>query len=1139
MINHPNLTAEQLRGLDIEKDMGMVAAAGSGKTRVLTERFLKLLEAALTAGKSPEEALGSLVAITYTRKAAAEMATRIAERCEQLAQIEDKESADFWHHIAIEFSEARIGTIHSLCASIIREYPLQSGFDPNFAEPSIDDFALDRAVFEFAKEIADTNHPLFDKALRLSELLGWRRLKDIIKTAYRSRGAATEELLNLPDTSAKLIELWNFRKKKVLNGFNIKSRTELVDKLRYFCSIARNVGPDDKLASFFLEFEPHIPDPNDISTFPPIVNHTIELGKPGNKGSKKVWAAHGYDVSALRNEYKETLSKIEELAVFLPTETDKKDFEDAEATILFSDIYRFFEGNAYNYGLPRQPDFTDLVIGAERVIRGESTAAELGSRIEGFLVDEFQDTDPLQWKLIREIAENSPGKLFWVGDPKQSIYAFRGAEVSNVALGKEWLLKTEGEIAPISGNFRSTPAVVNFVNHLGSNMLVNKSLIDFDFMAEHQQLHQKRPLPIGFDGTVEIILPLEDENELEPELISRRIWGAVRGDDGPNGRLLVEENGNLRPARWGDIAILFPCRTGGIIEGLKQSLLAKDIPHMEIAGKGFYETDEISSTLDLLNFLADPRDMLALLGLLRGPFFSLSDGSILAASLAGSRDIRAGLDSIIDAEESKEIRKLLSDYELQTIENCRKSISLIEKTLSQMEPSRLIDFALDETGAWATFSGMLNGPQRIANLKKFIDICTNFDNRGLDPLVQYLKAARDSENSEFEAAIESEGTDAVRLMTIHQSKGLQFPVVFVCNLSAQRTRHERSPFIWERLIGPLVWAKIDHYSDKSSFRKLMDAIHKLREEAESRRKLYVAVTRARDHLIMSSNKLSKGFMELVSEAIGLYNIEESGYYEIGIPQSSLKISVGAECFPYNPDYSPPGNPLFMELRDKPPDSSEPPLESKSIHPDQYRWFLTATDLPELLADPMENLHSLRREKNEEALKWGTSVHRFLEMLPAPLPPENDLIQLAEKALKEQELETNPHSLASLLKYSTIRDIFSVEPLDDRREERLVLVIGEMFIDGVIDRLWQDKSGWHIVDFKSDAVHSGDRIKRARFYAPQLSVYRKAASISLGVPETEIDCSIVFTHSPPESIQVPLIDLKTILSQIAARLKKGR
>ena len=1132
MVKHIDLTRQQKLGIDIDRSIGMIAGAGSGKTRVLTERFIEILERCRSDGFSAEKALKSPVAITFTRKASSEMAGRIAERCEELAT-EVGGNGDFWHEVAMRMSEASIGTIDSFCGGIVRRYPLASGLDPtSMMEPIGKDF-IETIAEEFCRSVTQNEGELTDFARRLAELAGWSNIPKALATAFGKRGLTGEALSRTPRDGSAIIERWRAAIDGLGGMWNLAVRREVSERIEHVVEIASAADPTDKLAIQILQLSENPPDPGDPASF--LIAAEILTRKSGDarrfsgSGNKKKWTEA--DLETARAELNKIAAVLAGVKAFIPVETNDFDINDAEATALFAMLYRPFARFASERLIESGTlDFPDMIIGTHDIVEDPNLAEDIGEGIGAILVDEFQDTDPLQWEIVSRLAEFSTGKLFWVGDPKQSIYRFRGADVSNVSKGKGWVESRDGAIAGLSCNFRTTESVLRFANILGEMLFTEDSPMDFDFLASPQSLEFGRAVPEGFDGGVEILLPGEEEEEAE--MIARRIWTSVNGDADGAGRLRVEDCGTVREARWGDIAVLFPSRSG-ILELLQRALLARDIPHLEIGGQGFYSTNEIRCCADLLLYAADRRDGLALMGLLRGPIFALPDTSIYAASIAGDGDIRKGIDMI--AKEGVYARggNSLSSDEINLVAKSAKLLAEIEADAISIPPSELLSGTILKSGAWTTFRALVNGKQRIANVEKFIEICAGFDEKGLSPLADFLREKKRGNTSEREASVEHEGTDAVKLMTVHQSKGLEFPVVIAANLAKKPGGNRGEIFKWDPVFGPLLTARRANGTEKGAAYNAVSALESSRDDAERRRLLYVAATRARDHLILSTAKWGAGYTKYIASVIPLDDLPDG----CGDMQVRLRRGINSIEMP-PPEQLKNIPPIFEIIRSRDLPLSKPPADSMPVPGSGVR-FIRATDLAKIGKRPrkalIERIADSEQISGGRGAKWGTIVHAFLQAMPTPIPQSSSLKRIAEKALiiGQSSTSNDIKLMLRLADNDLVRGLFADSEID-YREKRIILRRGELLITGVIDRLWKDSHGWHLIDYKSDAVVGEEREKRLRHYAPQLALYRLAVSQALEIPECSIETSILFTHKIPELLPIPEIDLDATLSAIEAQ-----
>jgi len=1138
-----DLTPSQAKGIDLSRHTGMIAGAGSGKTRVLTERYIALLDYARDKlGMSPSRALSSIIAITYTRKASAEMLDRIAVCCGKLGASEA--DSEFWRETGLKMAEARVSTIHQFCSRIISEYPIEAGVELDYLEAQSGGDAVGKAAIRFCRTIADDDHPMHSVAVSLVSYIRWEKLPEFLVSAFANRSKVRENFASPAESPEVLVKRWRKSAKNLFDKWKLGDRNLLAGQICDLREYNNLANQNDELATIIDELihcDLRTDLPESIIRAEKILSDDEgNLRKFGRIGSAKNWPTG--TIKRAQHMVNAVREHIETISSFLPHEPGEADLNDARATLLFGRLFEgFLEFEGDNLPPNTDPDFDDLIIAARRVVCEKVVANEIAQNVNGLLVDEFQDTDPLQWEIVSSLADSLTGRVFWVGDPKQSIYGFRGADVTNVKKAVEWVGKRCGSVYPLGDNFRTTPVVLSFINHVAGDFLSNDPPFEFDFLASPQPLDRRRPLPNEHIGSVEIMISGKGGCNPEAEMIARRIWAAVKGDKDGRGLLTVVDNeDSLRPAEWGDIAVMYPTR-GGIELELREALLARDIPHYVIGNQSYFESEEISSALDALLYLDDPHDGIAFLSLLRGPLFALADTAIFAASVAGKGDIRSGLTALAEGDYSQFPNGILNDDEIAHIRECDASLVRYEELSAVLPPSRLLLKILSDAGAWTYFMALLNGTQRIANIEKLLRILSDFDSRGLGPAAAHFRAVRISAQKEREEAVESEGTNAVRLMTVHQSKGLEFPVVIASNLSKSRRGSPKCDLIFDDFLGVNLRAEITNIDAEGHCRKLFKRMDIERTQAEEKRLLYVAITRARDHLILSGQKFKGRHMDLVAESLELEIPENSSETRtIDTIDGSLKITLssGSGSWPIPPKEQKPGVPVFSEIADGLLFEGSAPEISLPLKKPQGRFHLTATDLPILLDSPQE---SLKRDPVDHPIEggmgkdWGSAVHKFFELLPSPLPTGAEIEKIALAVLRKYKFDDSKlRGVLDLLEFEDVRRVVDVRG-EVRTEERIVLCESGFLITGVIDRYWLDSDGYHIVDFKTDAVIGEERLAKTKYYAPQIEVYRRGLAKAKSFPENRIQASILFTFDTPELIPIPNMEFDNILEKARAAL----
>jgi ATP-dependent helicase/nuclease subunit A len=1143
-ISH-DLSPEQARGIDLSQSIGMIAGAGSGKTRVLTARFLEILDNfSRKRGASAGAALRSIVAITYTRKASAEMRERIAERCIELA--ESAEETEFWSETALKMAEARISTIHQFCAALLFDYPIEAGIDQSNLEGANAQDTVTVAVNRFRRAVSKENHPLNPLLREFLDLTYWDFLQKMLVKAFNLRSLLEPFFATLPETPQELVRKWHSRAESLYERIDKNALTEIESAYNGVCENDGKGSIGDQLAdtiSIIAKTPCDITSPESIIEIRnTLVDESDNFIAFGNKGSAKNWPTA--TIKKAQSAVKRLREAVEKISPYLPFKPQEGDIDSASALILFAKIFAgFIESEGENLPPKAETTYDDLIIASNKIVQDDKIAKSITKGLSGLLVDEFQDTDQLQWNTISILSDFLEGKLFWVGDPKQSIYKFRGADVSNVRKAMDWTSDGRGEIFTLDDNYRTAPAVLTFVNHISEGYLSEPPLVDLSFHAIPQKLECKRRIAEGHRGSVEFLISGEKPFNAEAELIARRIYSAVLGDKNGDGILEVDDDeGGLRRAKWGDIAVLYPSR-GQLELLLQEALLARDIPHFVVGGQGFFASTEISTLLDLIIYLDDTRDDLALLSILRGPLFSMPDSAIYAAKLAGEGDIRAGIAIIASSEEECPARSLLSEEEIRVLEDCNRVLEAFRRQILKMRPSELISHIVTERGMWAYFRAQQNGAQRIANIEKFLRMLSEFDEKGIEYAAKFCYGKKSTQETEREESVITEGRDAVRLMTVHQSKGLEFPIVIAAHLAVKNRgyKEEDSLILYDDFMGCVAKASAKR-DEKSHYYQLFKALDKEREYAETKRVFYVATSRARDHLILSGQKPKGRYFDLIPQNIMPEKDALSGRSTMNIDTSDgtveIKLSIGLESWEIEPQEQKPGMPLYYALATGEHHLQGIPLEPQELEMDG-EYYLAATDLPQLLGSPKEMFAkriSGAFEGGGFGTEWGSAVHRFFDLLPSPLPNENEIRKIAENALKIHKISPKRIDyLIALAQNNIIKNIYSEKAENVRTEERIVLVEKGFMISGIIDRLWKDSKGWHIADFKTDAVEGEARITKANFYAPQIEVYRRALSKALGIAVSEITASIIFTHNAVERVFIQPLDFDEILQKVRAAL----
>ena len=519
-------------------------------------------------------------------------------------------------------------------------------------------------------------------------------------------------------------------------------------------------------------------------------------------------------------------------------------------------------------------DFDDLIVETRDLLRDH--AADLGDDTEhdvGFvLVDEFQDTDPVQAEILRGLAglDFKAKGLFLVGDFKQSIYRFRGAQPQ---LFREFrdAFPEPGRLA-LTENFRSATGIIQFVNRLFQGEF---SEDEPELIPGPDASRPDGPFPVEFLWAAEPVEDLKEKRSVDDERKIEAQWLARRIRSGIDAGWTVKDRKIKTPrqAHPGDVAILF--RTLNDLASYENALFKEGLDYYVVGGKAFYNQQEVHDLINILSWIEDPFDAVALAATLRSPFFAVSDEGLFWLGTAFEKDLVANL------ERFGEIREL-SPTDSERVSRAQSLLSNFRGLKDRIPMAELMDCILAETGYETALLGEFLGDRKRGNARKLVKLARSFDDQPGFTLAQFvarLRADQRKPPSEGEAGTTNEDGKAVRLMTIHQAKGLEFPIVVIPDLNRGKS-NKTSLMTFRSEMGPVIHAKATPDDDSNEFSEeaetektlgstLFKILEKSEEAEEAIRLFYVATTRARDHLILSAPFDPRGNKPGKSEALRL------------------------------------------------------------------------------------------------------------------------------------------------------------------------------------------------------------------------------------------------------------------------------
>jgi ATP-dependent helicase/nuclease subunit A len=825
-----------LRGCHLCVDAG----AGSGKTSVLVERIIQLLE-------SRQATLDEIVAITFTEKAAGEMKDRLRRECGRRASMESAQRFSFWRRIERHSDSARISTIHSFCTSLVKEHALTLGFDPDFAvltEPE-ERLLRSQVVQNAVEDLLDASDPA---AMGAATELGTTGLMRVVQSLLSHRGTLADWMAGASSWDAATIRAsWQLRlaeheARKLERVRRLPALREAIEALRNLAGACDD--PTDKremLRCDLLRCLTVLLDSDDVLAQQAAVAElcSLEAGRP----RKAAWTSE--DASAAVKDHRDTVKAL--VSVVAPKELDEA--AEALAAVVAADVLSVYTRVAEALESAKRQrlvrDFDDLILDAERVLREQKDLRrQTAQGIKYLLIDEFQDTDHRQLAMALMLAESVQGpEVFFVGDAKQSIYYFRGAEVEVFAEAQRWAGKT----IRLAQNFRSVPQVLAFVDEFfrKTNLL---AAVEAAYQPMQAVRDQAAETAIEF-----LVSPIAEAQGVEVyrRLEAQMIAGRLRELCGESG-----EGGYC----YGDAAILM--RTMSDVHLYEQALREAGIPYVVASGRGFFERQEVMDIRNLLAAVVEPYDEIAMLGFLRGPIAGLSDEDLLRLCKAGPLP-RVMLDTPIPdglaaTERFVEARALLAHL----------------RARMELDAGAFLRHVLECTGYEAILLGQYLGLQRMANVRKLADLAEELSGRnamGVAEFVRYLDEVASESPAEGDAGA-ALYSDAVTIMTVHGSKGLEFPVVFLADAARPRGGSRGLRVSFHPELGFAVRVTDEEGSSYSP--QICAAIqerHTEKEVEEHARVLYVAMTRARDRLLISGGPegTNGSWMRSFDEAFGV------------------------------------------------------------------------------------------------------------------------------------------------------------------------------------------------------------------------------------------------------------------------------
>ncbi|MBI3603163.1 MAG: UvrD-helicase domain-containing protein [Nitrospirae bacterium] len=1138
----PDRAARERAATATDCNLVVTAGAGTGKTTLLVDRLLHLLL------RQPDPlAVGEIVALTFTNKAASEMKLRLRDRLAVLLELDagtppaaarrrdwdqmveilaryslSKARLDELATTALqELEKSQIGTIHSFAAHLLRLYPIESFVDPVFHEDEGDQFK---------------HHFNQEWALWLDEELGHAGMHhDVWKAALQSlslgdvkelaaglagelvpldegilRGVAQGESGSLPPP----IRAWMTglaERATVLRGAHAKTNTleRMLDEAVSFLQGAAQEG---------LPLTPGFSSGEEAGG---------EEGKEGGDGLDR--SVPPITTTWSKEEYEEAKGIIRVAQALLNVEA-------GPLIPLLRLLIPFAKGCRRRFVQSGYVSFDGLLARARDLLRDHPMIRrELKKQFKSILVDEFQDTDPVQYEMILYLAEAAgreerewrrvrlePGKLFIVGDPKQSIYAFRRADMDAYdAVVEDYVLAQDppGERHVLHSNFRSHSALLSPINAVFARVFPEAPIKGLQPKNDPLlAVHADAP-PLSVERLeLRLVRPQEPDADAD---------AAGRAEAEELARWLREEVLDREEIRERDVPTKIKPRHVAILlrtltkaRDYLEALRRYDIPCLTEGEKHFYERQEIIDAVNLLRAAVNPHDALALVGVLRSSLGGLSDSAIEALAREGLLDYRR----IVSAEAGHAV-SVAPLYVL---------IAELHRELPIVPLPDVMDVVLSKAPLLELAAASMDHEQAVANLLKLRDIvaqCASRPDLTLPGLIAELTSRALEPPDETESPLAEDGLEdreqqgAVRLLSIHKAKGLEFPMVILAGIHRGTDRRESRILVQHDWSTGVVGMRVGELQTAGG----VYVGHKLaqRQRAEQARVLYVAMTRAKRRLVLSAGLPAKSrggesFLSRVAEAMDfdLAAIETSTI-RLGEAEVPIQVVPGRDVAPRTGATEPRWREAEGDLGACLPRWSERVERWQAAK--QTRLFMSPTALEEATTKSQGRASpsgSARATADAETSRLvGILAHRVLEGWEFTDDLEKLYVRVAELCRKGMSLESHvavdveqieaelrglfetfaASSSYAELRRTTIlgREVPFAMPWEGDKGRHEARRSQPCIMEGVIDLVYRLDGRVWIADYKTDRVADEELEARAAGYRVQAQIYREAVARSVG------------------------------------------
>ncbi|MGE0473995.1 MAG: UvrD-helicase domain-containing protein [Nitrospirales bacterium] len=1120
-VHLPDADAREAAETTFDRNVVVLAGAGTGKTTLLVNR---LLHAVL--GEPHPIKLENILALTFTNKAANEMKLRLRERlqaildecrgeregdvagCAGLRAFQDRyllstdKIRDRAEMALKDLEKAHIRTLHSFAASVLRLYPLEAHVAPNFQEDAGSHFEelFDQmwdSWLEGELGPGGLTHARWESVLQRLPIQEVRSLALMIARQDCELTELRTSVLANDFHQQRVLGRWLMNKAEqaqaILRVYRRPKPRKIERSLEAACRIFEQAMNRETLDTEGL----------------------VESGKGGLESA----------VGTAPRDWDPTEFQLAKRIIQSAQHVLKINHSLLEQVLAL--ISPCVERVRQRYRVQGWIGFDGLLTNVRNLLRDYPLVREqMKQEYQAILIDEFQDTDPLQYEILLYLAECSgqhvrswqdiqvvPGKLFIVGDPKQSIYAFRRADIAAFDQVVNKLVQAGALMCTLTTNFRSHRTILQVVNAVFDRLLIQKDQVQ----PPHVPLQAGRESKEGKGAGVElfVLAQPEGEREWDTERASRAEaeWlGDWIQESLSLGRRSEHHKSSMQSTRPGDIAVLFRKLTNA--QWYVEALRRRGIPYVTDGERHFYQRQEVIDLVNVLRLIDDPADSIALIGMLRSSLGGVPDSDIMALAREDSAGVRLDVSHLQWLEAWQSDRK-------ESVRSLCERLAALHRSSKRCSISHLLNQLFVELPLVELAAASSHGEQAVVNLWKLRAMIVEMGRDSaltISGIVSRLVDHLRTHPQEAEAPLAEDSLDAVRVLTIHKAKGLEFPVVILPGLHVKAGGQESGASLTRDWISGLYGCTFSRWCNASQL-PLWEK-QREQEEAEQRRVLYVGMTRAKDRLVLSG-----GLTAQRGGATPLGLLREMIGEDLGNPHCSI-VQVGPVSFSQTVVGSRSSQPKTVGSR------QNSPAEAGCVAPSSDRWKARE----ERWRKAQESMawttpSSWQKPGRANAWDWasgnefrtgpqlGILIHRFLELCPFSQDEEtfhrslDEFCRIPRAALSLESESTLFLEMKEMLSAFPRTRIF--------RELQQARILGREvpvtvpwvfhtqrtgpsdpanmgILEGVLDVVYEKDGDYWVGDYKTDAIDERQVPSRLEEYRCQAELYAQAVSQSLGL-----------------------------------------